>query len=143
MSLLEALQAALAGEHAAIYGYGIVGAQVVSAADLRAARAGYDVHRARRAALVSLVSSNGGQPVAADPAYDVGGPVTTPAQARALAGRIEAAAAGPYADLVAAADGALRMTAAGWLRDAAVREAAWTGTAEAFPGLTGRLPSGG
>jgi hypothetical protein len=143
MNLLDALQATLAGEHAAVYGYGIVGAQVTSAADLRAARAGYDAHRARRAALVTLVSSNGGQPVAADPAYDVGGPVTTPARARALAGRIEAAAAGPYADLVAAADGALRTAAAGWLRDAAVRGAGWTGTAEAFPGLTGRLPSAG
>ncbi len=139
MSLLDALQAALAGEHAAVYGYGVVGAQVASAADQRAARAGYDVHRARRAALVSLVTSNGGQPVAANPAYDVGGPVTTPAEARALAGRIESSAAGPYADLVAAADGALRTTAASWLRDAAVRGAGWTGTAEAFPGLTGRL----
>lgn len=143
MSLLDALQATLAGEHAAVYGYGIVGAQVTSAVDLRAARAGYDAHRARRAALVTLVSSNGGQPVAADPAYDVGGPVTTPGQARALAGRIEAAAAGPYADLVAAADGTLRTTAAGWLRDAAVRGSGWTGTADAFPGLTGRLPSAG
>ncbi len=143
MSLLDALQATLAGEHAAVYGYGIVGAQVTSVADLRAARAGYDAHRARRAALVSLVSSHGGQPVAADPAYDVGGPVTTPAQAKALAGRIEGAAAGPYADLVAAADGPLRTTAAGWLRDAAVRGAGWIGTAEAFPGLAGRLPSSG
>ncbi|MGC3005519.1 DUF4439 domain-containing protein, partial [Streptomyces sp. G35A] len=51
---LRALQAALAAEHAAVYGYGVVGGRIGK--DRRAeARAAYDAHRARRDALVGEV----------------------------------------------------------------------------------------
>lgn len=138
MTLLEALQSALAGEHAAVYGYGVVGGRLAGRPDEAAARAGYDVHRARRDALEGLVRAEGAEPVAAAVAYDLPGPVQTPAQARALAADLELGTAATYADLVAVADARLRATAGGWLRDSAVRAAGWSGTAATFPGLTER-----
>lgn len=142
MTLLDALQAALAGEHAAVYGYGVVGARLAGRSDEAAARAGYDVHRTRRDLLEQQVRDRDAEPVAAQPAYDLGGPVATPAQARALATQIEHGTAATYADLVGATDpatdAALRATAGAWLRDAAVRAVGWSGAAQAFPGLTER-----
>ena len=105
---LAAVQAALAAEHAAVYGYGVVGARV-SAAREAEARAAYDAHRARRDALRRTVTDLGGTPVAA-----------------------------VYADLVRAATSDLRRDAAGWLREAAVRAVRWRGESVAFPGLAER-----
>jgi hypothetical protein len=135
MTGLEALQEVLAGEHAAVYGYGVVGARLAGGPDERAAVAGYDTHRARRAAVALLVTADGGQPTPAAAGYDLGGPVTDPAQARALAARIERGAAATYADLVGSGAGTLRSSAAGWLSDAAVRAASWSGHPDTFPGL--------
>ncbi|NEB22488.1 DUF4439 domain-containing protein, partial [Streptomyces coelicoflavus] len=47
---LDAVQAALAAEHAAVYGYGVVGGRI-GEERLTEARAAYDAHRARRDAL--------------------------------------------------------------------------------------------
>jgi hypothetical protein len=138
MTLLDAVQGALAGEHAAVYGYGVVGARLTGGPDEAAARAGYDVHLARRDALDVLVRAAGAEPVAAAVAYELPGPADTPAQARALAADLELGTAATYADLVAVAEAPLRATAAGWLQDAAVRAAGWSGTAATFPGLTER-----
>jgi hypothetical protein len=132
---LEALQEVLAGEHAAVYGYGVVGARLAGRPDERAAVTGYDTHRARRAAVVLLVTQAGGQPTPAAAGYDLGGPVSSPAQARTLAARIEQGAAATYADLVGSVAGTLRTSAAGWLSDAAVRAAGWSGHPDTFPGL--------
>jgi hypothetical protein len=78
----------------------------------------------------------GGQPTPAAAGYNLGAPVTGPAQARALAGRIERGAAATYADLVGSVTGSLRSSAADWLSDAAVRAATWSGHPETFPGLS-------
>jgi Domain of unknown function (DUF4439) len=133
---VEALQEVLAGEHAAVYGYGVVGARLVGQPDEHSAVAGYDTHRARRAAVTALIIAAGAQPTPAAVAYELGGKVVSPAQARALAARIEQGVAATYADAVGAGTGQLRTTAAGWLTDAAVRAAAWSGAADTFPGLT-------
>ena len=138
MTLVDALQACLAGEHAAVYGYGVVGARLADGALDSRARSAYDIHRVRRATLRSMVAAAGAEPAAAQPAYDLGGPVLSPAQARALAARIELGAAATYADLVAATDGAARGVPASWLGDAAVRAAGWSGRVAPFPGLTER-----
>jgi hypothetical protein len=135
---VDALQAALAGEHAAVYGYGVVGARVVSSADRRAATAAFDTHRQRRSTLTTWIEATGATPVPAAAAYELGGPVTTPAQARALAARIETGVAATYADLVATSTGSTRSTVAAWLSDAAVRQTAWSGRPQTFPGLTER-----
>jgi hypothetical protein len=136
MTQVDALQNVLAGEHAAVYGYGVVGARLVGQADEHSAVSGYDTHRARRAAVTALITAAGAQPTPAAVGYELGGAVTNAVQARALAARIEQGAAQTYADLVAAATATLRTAAAGWLVDAAVRAAGWSGHADAFPGLT-------
>ncbi len=138
MSLVDALQAALAGEHAAVYGYGVVGGRLEGTAQAARARSGFDTHRVRRTTLRGLVSAAGGEPVVAQPAYDLGGPVVTTAQAAGLAARIELAVAAAFADLVAASQGTERTVPAAWLTDAAVRAAGWSGSPAAFPGLTER-----
>ncbi|MBZ9641095.1 DUF4439 domain-containing protein, partial [Streptomyces sp. PSKA30] len=72
---LRALQAALAAEHAAVYGYGVVGGRIDEGRRTEA-RAAYDAHRARRDALVLEVRNLGGEPVAAAGGYALPFPVT-------------------------------------------------------------------
>ncbi|MGW1803446.1 ferritin-like domain-containing protein [Streptomyces sp. NPDC002078] len=134
---LRALQAALAAEHAAVYGYGVVGGKI-SAARRTEARAAYDAHRARRDALTREVRDLGGQPVAANAAYALPFPVPDATAAVRLAARLEERVAGVYADLVRAATGARRGAAAAALREAAVRAVRWSGESVAFPGLAER-----
>ncbi|OIK06857.1 ferritin-like domain-containing protein [Streptomyces monashensis] len=134
---LTALQATLAAEHAAVYGYGVVGGRIASARRAEA-RAAWDAHRAARDALAREVRDLGGQPVAADAAYALPFPVSDAAAALRLAARLEQRLAGVYADLVRAATGARRGAAAGALREAAVRAVRWSGQSVAFPGLAER-----
>ncbi|MDF3302645.1 DUF4439 domain-containing protein [Streptomyces tropicalis] len=137
---VAALQAALAAEHAAVYGYGVVGGQV-GAGRLAEARAAYDAHRARRDALVREVQDLGGRPVAAAAGYALPFAVPDSAAAVRLAADLEDRVAGVYAGLVRATDGARRREAAAALRDAAVRAVRWRGRSVAFPGLAERAPA--
>ncbi|WP_129306257.1 ferritin-like domain-containing protein [Streptomyces sp. L2] len=131
---LTALQAALAAEHAAVYGYGVVGGQIADGRRAEA-RSAYDAHRARRDALVREVRDLGGRPVAASAAYALPFPVRDPSAAVQLAARLEERVADVYSDLVRATTGARRGTAAAALREAAVRAVRWSGESVAFPGL--------
>ncbi|MEU3950300.1 DUF4439 domain-containing protein [Streptomyces sp. NPDC029526] len=134
---LRSLQAALAAEHAAVYGYGVVGGRVGK--DLGPqARAAYDAHRARRDALVRDVREAGAAPVAAAAGYALPFPVPDAAAAVRLAAELENRLAGVYADLVRDSRGGRRRTAAEALREAAVRSARWSGGSVAFPGLAER-----
>ncbi|MGW2646353.1 ferritin-like domain-containing protein [Streptomyces sp. NPDC001393] len=139
---LAALQAALAAEHAAVYGYGVVGGKI-SAARRTEARAAYDAHRARRDALIREVRDLGGQPVAANAGYALPFPVPDSPAAVRLAARLEERVAGVYADLVRASTGARRGAAAAALREAAVRAVRWSGQSVAFPGLAERSVGAG
>ncbi|MET8829201.1 ferritin-like domain-containing protein [Streptomyces sp. NPDC004610] len=134
---LTALQAALAAEHAAVYGYGVVGGRIDEAGRPRA-QAAYDAHRARRDALARLVRDRGGEPVAAAAGYALPFPVADAPAAVRLAAELEERVAGVYSDLVRAAEGGLRATAAEGLREAAVRAVGWRGGSVAFPGLAER-----
>ncbi|MEV5148945.1 ferritin-like domain-containing protein [Streptomyces sp. NPDC052727] len=134
---LTALQAALAAEHAAVYGYGVVGGRIGERRRAEA-RAAYDAHRARRDALVRAVRDLGGVPVVASAAYALPFPVEDGAAAQRLAARLEERVAGVYSDLVRATTGARRADAAGALREAAVRAVRWSGEGVAFPGLAER-----
>ena len=138
MSPVDALQAALAGEHAAVYAYGVVGARLQGRRDEAAAVAAYNAHRQRRATLTRLVADAGAQPTPAAVAYELGGPVGTAAAARQLAAQVETRVAATYADVVAATTGTVRQAGAGWLADAAVRAVTWSGRPAAFPGLPER-----
>jgi hypothetical protein len=137
---LAALQETLAGEHAAIYGYGVAGALLPGPARQEALTA-YDVHRTRRDQWRQLVVTAGGQPVAAAPAYSLPFPVRTAADARRLAAHLERRLAAGYARLVAASTDAERQLAARSLQDAAVRAARWSGVSPSFPGLVERAPT--
>lgn len=138
---LEAAQAALAAEHAAVYGYGVAGGRV--AADRRAeASAAHHAHRARRDALVRTVRDLGGDPVAAGPAYALPFAVPDAAAAVRLAAVLEDRVADVYSDLVRASEGPLRRSAADALREAAVRAVRWRGSGVPFPGLAERAADG-
>ncbi|MFI6771067.1 ferritin-like domain-containing protein [Streptomyces sp. NPDC050355] len=142
---LTAVQAALAAEHAAVYGYGVVGGRIT--ADRRKeALAAYDAHRARRDALHREVRELGGTPRAAAAAYALPFPVPDAAAAVRLAAELEDRLAAVYADLVRAGGRARRREAAAALREAAVRSVRWRGGGVAFPGLVERAaaaaPSG-
>ncbi|MFE4826977.1 ferritin-like domain-containing protein [Streptomyces sp. NPDC056672] len=135
---LAAAQAALAAEHAAVYGYGVVGGRV--GGDRRGeADAAYTAHRARRDALTRTVRDLGGKPAVAEPAYALPFAVPDAASAVRLAAELEDRIAGVYSDLVRAAEGPLRREAADALREAAVRAVRWRGTGVAFPGLAERV----
>lgn len=131
---VEAAQAALAAEHAAVYGYGVVGGRVGEKRRTEAKEA-YETHRSRRDALARTVQGLGGKPVVAEAAYALPFPVPDAAAAAKLAAVIEDRVAGVYSDLVRAAEGPLRREAAGALREAAVRAVRWRGSSVAFPGL--------
>ncbi|MEU3450109.1 DUF4439 domain-containing protein [Streptomyces thermolilacinus] len=137
MSALEAAQAVLAAEHAAVYGYGVVGARV-GAARRAEAEAGHAAHRARRDAAARTVRDLGGAPAVSAPAYALPFPVAGEAGAVRLAAVLEDRVAGAYADLVRASGGGLRRDAAAALREAAVRAVRWRGSGVAFPGLAER-----
>ncbi|MFJ9418246.1 ferritin-like domain-containing protein [Streptomyces sp. NPDC101227] len=138
---LAAVQAALAAEYAAVYGYGVVGGRI-SRARRSEAQAAYDAHRARRDALRRGVRDLGGRPPAAAAAYELPFPVPDAAAAARLAAELEDRLAAVYADLVRAAEGARRMDAAAALREAAVRAVRWRGSGVAFPGLVERASAG-
>ncbi|WND34785.1 DUF4439 domain-containing protein [Streptomyces sp. BB1-1-1] len=137
---LDAVQAALAAEHAAVYGYGVVGGRVGEERRTEA-RTAYDAHRARRDALARKVRDLGGKPVAAAAGYALPFEVPDSAAAVRLAAELEERVAGVYSDLVRAAEGERRAAAAGALREAAVRAVRWRGGSVAFPGLAERAGS--
>jgi hypothetical protein len=134
---LRALQAALAAEHAAVYGYGVVGGRIREGRRGEA-RSAYDAHRARRDALAREVRDLGGEPVAAAAGYALPFAVPDSSAAVRLAAELEDRVAGVYSDVVRSAEGERRAAAAEALREAAVRAVRWRGESVAFPGLAER-----
>lgn len=132
----DSLQAALAGEHAAVYGYGALGARLPPARRA-AARSAQASHLARRDRLVATLRAAGAGPVAALPAYEVPDDLDA-AGAVALAAAIEERVCACYADVVLAATASQRAAAAAAMGEAAVRAASWRGTSVPFPGLPER-----
>ncbi|CAM5532983.1 MULTISPECIES: ferritin-like domain-containing protein [Streptomyces] len=134
---LRAVQAALRAEHAAVYGYGVVGGRIGE--ERRAeARTAHDAHRARRDVWQRMARDLGGTPQAAAAGYTLPFPVADGAGAVRLAAELEERTAAVYGDLVRACEGDRRAAAAEALREAAVRAVRWRGGSVAFPGLTER-----
>lgn len=137
--VIDAAQAALAGEHAGIYGYGVVGAYLSGDAQ-EAARRDRAAHERLRGALRRHLLALDADPVAARPGYTLPFTVDDDASARELAGVLEERLAGLYVDLVGSGpEPDLRELAAESLVANAVRRARWTGETTPFPGLDGRL----
>lgn len=130
---LASLQAALAGEHAAVWACGRAAGEL-SGAPRSTALDQLDAHRAARDALRVRIIAAGGEPVDAAAAYLEPFPVTGARTARRLLAHVDDALAATYADLAAttAADeraGAIESSVA-----AARRSVAWGGPSKAFPG---------
>jgi hypothetical protein len=135
--LLDGLQTTLAGEHAAVWVYGVLGGQTSRSKDptlYAAVSAAYRIHRGRRDHLVRTVIDHDGEPVASEAGYQLPNDVSTPALVAAAALVTEQRCAATYADLVARTTTALRGWAIGALTDAAVRQLRFRGSPETFPG---------
>ncbi len=126
----DALTAAIIGEQAALYAYGVAGPHLADA-DRDMALGGLAAHRARililreRADDVTEPGAAGGY---------LTGPVETPEQARALLAGAEARLAATYADLAGASSGADRTEAVLTACECSARAIGWGGPPEAFPG---------
>jgi Domain of unknown function (DUF4439) len=137
---VPALQAALAAEHAVVWGYSVVGARAGDTL-LAQVRAADDAHRTRRDATVTLIGTYGGDPVPTESSYALPFPVTDRRTALRLAVHLEEGAAAAWRYAVAATDDVrVRRTALTALTDAAVRATRWrllvpaTPATVAFPG---------
>lgn len=135
---IEALQATLATEHAAVFVLGALGAQTSQAArpglhtDLLAS---YRIHQTRRDELIAQLHQRGASPMAADPGYALPGDLGSAEVVMRRARSIEAAAAASYAHLVASTVEATRAWGVDALLDAAVRGLGFGARPEQLPGL--------
>ncbi len=138
MTPLEAQQAALAGEHAAVYLFGVFGAQASQSRQPELYSRLLDafrVHRKRRDQLTVAIARAGAEPVAAEVSYDL------PAMGTALqldnaALQVEHRIARTYGQLVESTTDAERRWALVALDDSAVRQLEFRGTPEMFPGTS-------
>lgn len=138
MKPLAALQATLAGEHAAVWIYGVLGAQASHSRqpslydDLSTA---YALHRQRRDQLEVTISRLDADPVAAHVSYELPNPVRTAGQLRAAALQVEQRLADIYGQLVQSTTHAQRRWAIQALDDCAVRQLGFGGTPVDLPGM--------
>jgi len=119
----EVLEALVEAEHAALYGYGVLGARLDDATR-PAAQAAATAHRAGRDRTAAALRDLGAEPPAAEVAYEV--VVGGQQDALALAVRLEEGLAVLSRDLVGSTDDvALRRLGLDGLVGAAVRAASW------------------
>jgi hypothetical protein len=130
----QALQAALAAEQAAIFGYGVAGAHL-SGSRGTDAMAFWTGHKASRDTLAAMISALGATPGAAQAYYRLPFAVHDTATATALAAYLEDGVTRAYLGLVAVSDQRLRTFGAIAMQKAAQRAASWRGSTQAFPGL--------
>ncbi|PZS32221.1 MAG: DUF4439 domain-containing protein [Pseudonocardiales bacterium] len=132
-----ALQQVLAAEHAAVWGYGVVGGLLPAPAQ-EPARSADRAHRMRRDTLSALLAGRAATPVAAAPDYDLPFSVADAGAARRLAVHLEkGTAAAWHAALAALTTADLRRLAVTGLTDAATRGLQWRLT---VPGEASTVP---
>jgi hypothetical protein len=138
MTPLDALQTSLAAEHAALHVYGALGAKTSASAtpglyaELVTA---YRAPRGLRDELTAAVRDAGGEPVAAEAAYQLPAPLATPEAVTRAALDVERRCEATYAWTVEQTSGAGRRLAVPAQKRTAVRARAWRGSPEIFPGL--------
>jgi hypothetical protein len=140
-SAVAALQAALAAENAAAYGYGVVGAHLSRARRAAAAR-DWVAHQNARDTLTVMLAGRAAPPAAAAAAYRLPFAVRGAAAAVSLAAYLEDRVTAAYLGLAGLGDPALREFGARAVRAAALRAAAWRGSTLAFPGFEMPVPGG-
>src|SRR4051812_37014307 len=139
-----ALRTALAAEHAAIWGYGVVGAALDADAQGVAA-VSETAHRDVRDRVVGLLAERGADPVDAQGAYDLPFAVLAATDAAALAVVLEDGVSSAWVRVLdQAVERTTRELAVGALTAAEVRAVGWRASAgqfpttRAFPGLPDR-----
>ena len=132
---VPALQAALAAEDAAIFGYGVVGAHLTGSSQTAAGQ-DWTGHNQARDTLTAMISGLGATPTAAQASYQLPFRVHDTASATALAAHLEDGVTRAYLALVAVSDQGLRRYGAMAMQQAARRAAFWRGSTQPFPGLT-------
>ena len=132
---VSALQATLAAENAAVYGYGVAGAHLTGSS-LAQAEQDWTAHNQARDTLTAMISARGAAPVAAQAYYQMPFRVHDAASAVRLAAYLEDGVTRAYLGLVAVSDQQLRRFGAMAMQDAAQRAASWRGSTQAFPGLS-------
>jgi Domain of unknown function (DUF4439) len=134
LNALDAPQAALAAEHAAVWVYGLAGAFVPDGLASQLSEAGVE-HRARRDATERMLIDAGAQPVPAEPGYLLPEPVTDTASALRLAITAETDAAAAWCSVVerGPTDPVWRAAAVEALSRATVRAVRWRATAGITP----------
>ena len=127
---VDALQPALAAEHAAVWAYGLAGAFLSDSLARQQAEA-TAVHRARRDATERMLLDAGAQPVPPEPGYLTPEPVTDAASALRLVVTVETDAAAAWRSVIerSPADPALRSAALDALTTSAVRATRWRAAA--------------
>ncbi|MEU9131235.1 ferritin-like domain-containing protein [Kitasatospora sp. NPDC048540] len=128
-------QSALAAEHAAVYGYGVVCAFLTAGKQREDGRLDYVAHQARRDGWERLLSAAGTGPTPAAAGYRLPFPVKDPATAGQLAAHIETRLTTVYAELAGAGTAPVRLQAADALRESALRALHWGAQPPALPGL--------
>ena len=131
---IPALQAALAAEDAAIFGYGVAGAHLSGSSQYAAAQ-DWTRHNEARDTLTAMISGLGAAPVAALAFYRLPFAVHDAASAAELAAYLEDGVTRAYLGLVAVSDRRLRAFGALAMQVCAQRAAFWRGSTQAFPGL--------
>ena len=134
---VEALQTALAAEHAALYVYGVLGARTSESRQgpvFAVVTDAYATHRAWRDLLTRRLLDEGAEPTPAAPTYEI--PTTRPTAAGVVraAAELEERCAQTYAYVVANTTGDDRHWAIGALTRAALRQVAFGSSPGPFPG---------
>ena len=132
---VPALQAALAAENAAIFGYGVAGAHL-SGSSLAAAEQDWTRHNEARDTLVAMIRRLGATPAATQAFYQIPFRVHDATSAMALAAYLEEGVTKAYLGLVAVSNQRLRRFGALAMQGTAQRAAFWRGSTQAFPGLS-------
>jgi hypothetical protein len=138
MTPVQALQKALAAEHAAVFLYGVLGSRTSGSRQPALAAAlsnAFEDHRAQRDALTVMISATGQDPVASLVDYRAPGPLGTPEEVAADARTLEQRLTRTYGELVANTSGRDRAWAAAALDRSALRGLTFGSRPTDFPGL--------
>ena len=131
-AVVQALQRVLATQHAAVYGYPVIGVTLRSTGQIRLARQLEERHRHTRDELMAQLAGRRVTPVPAEASYVPARPVTGPADAQRWALDLEEGCAGAYryllvAPVLAGGGTASGATAPGPAEQAELRRQALTG----------------
>lgn len=121
---MTGLPDALRAEHAAVFGYGAVGAHLTGAL-LQAAQKAENKHRTRRDALLKRLADASPAPPAAEPAYPLPFAVSDKESALKLALHLEERTAAVWRATLGSTRGADRRLGVDALVDCAVRASRW------------------